>query len=119
MCRAMGSHFHDLIDYNGVAFLIELLEWGRTFSDFLGWERFLSFTVSKRTRMFALSMKSKVFFIQPKKMRQFIKIEVTKLASRKLHICPKVTKMGSLIGHRIDYNGVGALRGQRHIPSKN
>ena len=30
-----------------------------------------------------------------------------------------MTKMGSIIGHRIDYNGVGALRGQRHIPSKN
>ena len=26
--------------------------------------------------------------------------------------------MGSKIGHRIDYNGVGALRGQRHIPAK-
>ena len=26
--------------------------------------------------------------------------------------------MGSIIGHRIDYNGEGALRGQRHIPSK-
>ena len=26
--------------------------------------------------------------------------------------------MGSIIGHRIDYNGVGALRGQWHIPSK-
>ena len=33
---------------------------------------------------------------------------------RKLHICPKVTKTGSIIGHRIDYKGV--LRGQRHIP---
>ena len=32
---------------------------------------------------------------------------------------PKVTKMGSIIGHRTDYNGVGVLRGQRHIPSKN
>jgi len=30
---------------------------------------------------------------------------VTKLGSRKLHVCPKVTKMGSIIGHRIDYNG--------------
>ena len=29
--RWMGSHFHDWIDYNGVTFLIELLEWGRTF----------------------------------------------------------------------------------------
>ena len=27
--------------------------------------------------------------------------------------------MGSIIGHRIDYNGVGALRGQQHIHSKN
>ena len=31
MYRWMGSHFHDWIDYNGVAFSIELLEWDRTF----------------------------------------------------------------------------------------
>ena len=37
MCRWMGSHFHDWIDYNGVAFSIEFLEWGRTFL-FLGWD---------------------------------------------------------------------------------
>ena len=36
MSRLMGSHFHDWIDYNGVAFSIELLEWGRTFPDFGG-----------------------------------------------------------------------------------
>ena len=36
MCRWMGSHFHDWIDNHGVAFSIELLEWGRTFSDFWG-----------------------------------------------------------------------------------
>ena len=36
---------------------------------------------------------------------------MTKLGSQKLHICPKVTKIGSIIGHRIDYNRVGALRG--------
>ena len=36
MCRWIGSHFHDWIDYDGVAFSIELLEWGRTFSEFLG-----------------------------------------------------------------------------------
>ena len=35
MCCWMGSHFHDWIDYTGVAFSIELLEWGRKFSDFL------------------------------------------------------------------------------------
>ena len=37
MWRRMGSHFHDWIDYNGVAFSIELLEWGRTFSEF--WDK--------------------------------------------------------------------------------
>ena len=26
MCRWLGLHFHDWIDYNGVAFLLELLE---------------------------------------------------------------------------------------------
>ena len=28
----MGSHFHYWIDYNGVAFSFELLEWGCIFS---------------------------------------------------------------------------------------
>ena len=37
ICRWMGSHFHDWSDYNGVAFSIDLLEWGRKFSDF--WDR--------------------------------------------------------------------------------
>ena len=32
MCCWMGSHFHGWIDYNGVAFSLELLEWDRTFS---------------------------------------------------------------------------------------
>ena len=36
LCRWMGSHFHNWTDYNGVTFLVELLEWGRTFSGFLG-----------------------------------------------------------------------------------
>ena len=49
----------------GVAFSIELLEWGHTFWDF--WVRqFFVFTVSKRTKMFVPQMKktSKVFFSQ-------------------------------------------------------
>ena len=36
MCPWMGLHFHDLSDNNGVAFSIELLEWGCKFSDFWG-----------------------------------------------------------------------------------
>ena len=35
MCRRMGSHFHNWIDYNGVTFLVELL--GRKFSGF--WDK--------------------------------------------------------------------------------
>ena len=41
------------------------------------------------------------------------------LGSRKLQICPKVTKMGSTFGHRIVIIVVGALRCECHIPSKN
>ena len=53
MCCLMGSHFHGWIDYNGVAFSIELLEWSRTFLDF--WVRkFFTFMVSECTRMFVL-----------------------------------------------------------------
>ena len=35
MCRWMGSRFHDWSDYNGVAFSIDLLERGDTFSAYL------------------------------------------------------------------------------------
>ena len=38
MCRWMGSHFHSWIDYNGVAFSLELLERDGTFSAFGGSE---------------------------------------------------------------------------------
>ena len=47
MCRLMASHFHDWNDYDGVTFSIELLEWGRTFPDFLGLRQFFLFTVEK------------------------------------------------------------------------
>ena len=35
----------------------------------------LTRTITKRTRMFVLRVKSKLFFIQSKKMGQFIKVE--------------------------------------------
>jgi len=59
-----GVTFLDWIDYNGVTFSIELLEWGHTFLGFLGVRQFFGFTVSKCTRMFVPQMKSKVFFIR-------------------------------------------------------
>ena len=34
--RLMGLHFHHWIDYNGVIFTIELIQWGCTFSDLWG-----------------------------------------------------------------------------------
>ena len=70
MCRWMGQHFHNWFDYNGVAFSIKLLEWGRPFSDF-GGKKVLHIYgylwLAERTRMFVLQVKSKVFFIQYKK----------------------------------------------------
>ena len=68
MCRWMGSLFHDWIDYNGVFFSTELLIMGSHIFEFLGERQFFIFTVSKRTRMFVPQMKSKVFFIQCKKL---------------------------------------------------
>ena len=35
---------------------------------------------------------------------------MTKLGSQKLQFCSKVTEMGSVIGHRTDYNGVGGSK---------
>ena len=35
VCRWMGSHFHNWVDSNRVTYLVELLEWDRTFSGFL------------------------------------------------------------------------------------
>lgn len=62
MCRWKGSHFHHWIDYHGVAFSFEILEWGCKFSDV--WVRqFFVCTISKRTRMFVQQGKIKVFFI--------------------------------------------------------
>ena len=127
MCCWMGSHFHDWIDFNGVAYSIELLEWAHIFSDF--WGRKVLHIYKQQMYQNVCTV---VFFIQFKKfvnslygdlfkrfIRQIHKQTVTKLESQKLNICPKGAKMESIIGHRIDYDGVGALRGQRDIPSKN
>ena len=62
-----GVTFLDWIDYNGVSFSIELLEWACTFFGFFGVRHFFIFMVTKRTRMFVPQMKSKVFFIRYKK----------------------------------------------------
>ena len=70
--------------------------------------------------MFVLQMKSKFFFIQSKKKGQFIKIESDESWDRKNYIfAQKRLKMGSIIGHRIDYNGVrGSERPAAHTQQK-
>ena len=54
MCRWMGSHFHDWIDYNGVAFSESFFRVGSQIFCFLGVRQFFIFTDSKGTRMFVL-----------------------------------------------------------------
>ena len=53
MCRSMGSHFYDLIDYNGSHF--QLSHWnGVAHFRIFGVRKVFIFTVSKRTIMFVL-----------------------------------------------------------------
>ena len=55
MCCWMGSHFHNWIDYNGVAFsIVRVTRMGSHIFGFFGVRQFFIFTVSKRTRMFVL-----------------------------------------------------------------
>ena len=46
-------------------------------------------------------------------------MESSQLEGRYQRVLPKVTKMESIISHRIDYDGVGVLKGQRQMPHKN
>ena len=50
-------------------------------------------------------------------------VKVTRMVSHFLGACPKVTKIGPIIAHnieqKIDFNGVGVLKCQLYIPSKN
>ena len=57
MCHWVGSHFHDWIDYNGI---FNSYEDGVAHSRDFGVRKIFIFTVSKRTRMFLLQVKSKV-----------------------------------------------------------
>ena len=114
LCCWMESHFHGWIDNNGVAFSLELLQWDRTFSGSGGSGR-QGFKNGKS--FYSIKFNQCVNSFQSDLVKR-LKQKVTK-QDRKNYIFPKVTKMGSIFGHRIDFKGVGVLRGQRHIPSKN
>ena len=52
-------------------------------------------------------------------MGQFIKKESDQVGIAEITYLPKVTALRSNKAHRIDCNGVVALRGKRHMLSKN
>ena len=55
MCRWVDSHFYDwFINYSGVAFSIELLEYGVAHFRICWVRKFFIIKISKRTRMFVL-----------------------------------------------------------------
>ena len=91
------------VPLDGVAFSrLKWLEWGCTFSDFLGGYYSSSYLrlanvpecLYHRWKVKCFSFDLKNGSIHKNRKRQ--------LRSRKLHICTKVTKMGSMIGHRIE-----------------
>ena len=49
MCRWMGSHFHDWIDYNGGCIFNRVTRVGSHIFGFFRVSQFFIFTVSKRT----------------------------------------------------------------------
>ena len=108
MCCWMESRFHGWIDNNGVAFSLEFLQWDPTFSGFGGSGR-QGFKNGKS--FYSIKFNQCVNSFQSDLVKR-LKQKVTKLDSKN-YIFPKVTKMGSIFGHRIDFKGVGVLRGQR------
>ena len=114
------------VSHKSFAFSTDLLEWGRKFSDFWGKQGFKMgrFSVKKSESCCLLNLTISSHwphYIPP--------LETTLIRSgcinrkwlswdRENYIFQKVTKMGSIIGQKVDYNGVGALRGQRHIPTQ-
>ena len=52
-------------------------------------------------------------------LTRLYKVDAYTESGKENYIRPKVTKMGTIISRTIDYNGVGILKGQQHIPSKN
>ena len=129
---------------NGVAFSrLDWQKWSRIFNRvnrmgshirIFGVRTFFTMALSKRTRMFVCRPCEKLSVLHSI-LRKFgsISFRMTCVkycqgryinrkwlfCDRENYICPKVTKMGSMIGLKIDCNGVGALRDQQHIPSKN
>ena len=93
MSRWMGSHFHHQIDYYGVAFLRELLEWGRTFSVFWGSENSGVQGFKNRKIYTTLSLTNVEVHFRVTQLKGFItqmhKQKMTKLGITKITFFPK------------------------------
>ena len=81
MCRWMGSHLHNW--HHGVAFSIELLEWGRAFSD-CGVRQVFIFTNIPECLYCRGKVKCSLFNI-----RYIHKYKVTNLGSPKITYLPE------------------------------
>ena len=91
MCHWMGSLWHNWIDSNAGCIL------------------------SRNT-----GIASQFFWdLEGKKILVRKDLKMGRFAVKNSCIGQKLSKMGSIIGHKIDFNVVGVLRGQRHIPRKN
>ena len=99
MCCWMGSHFHNWTDYNGVTFLVELLEWGRKLSGFLGLEN-SGKQGFKNRKICGWKMVPDVVLTSNSWLALNFILEIIMIL---ILFCPKVTKIGSIAGHRIDF----------------
>ena len=102
MCRWMGILTAGLTIMG--CFSLELLEWDHTFWDLGDQEIQVGRDFIKMGRVHVITVNQCVKFILGWGLQNYAS--------------PKVTKMGSIFGHWIDYDGVGVLRGRRPTSSK-
>ena len=102
MCRLIGSHFHDWTDYNGVAFsstYSRVTRMGSHFSGILRARKFWQVVIYKQKDSPKKKCYSCIYccclIYGRRKNRKWVSL------GRENYIYPEVTKIGSIIGHRI------------------
>ena len=102
MCRLIGSHFHDWTDYNGVAFsstFSRVTRMGSHFSRILRAKKFWQVVIYKGKDSPKKKCYSCIYccclIYGRRKKRKWVSW------GRENYIYPEVTKIGSIIGHRI------------------